>query len=72
VKATEGKARLLYEVAPIAMIAEQANGMATRGEMANERVMEVIPMSIHQKSPMFVGSTSAVQGLQKFLKEHKK
>ena len=71
VKATEGKARLLYEVAPIAMIAEQANGMATRGEMANERVMEVIPMSIHQKSPMFVGSTSAVQGLQKFLKEHK-
>ena len=42
------------------------------GEMANERVMEVIPMSIHQKSPMFVGSTSAVQGLQKFLKEHKK
>ena len=72
VKATEGKARLLYEVAPIAMIAEQANGMATRGEMANERVMEVKPMSIHQKSPMFVGSTSAVQGLQKFLKGHKK
>jgi fructose-1,6-bisphosphatase I len=72
VKATEGKARLLYEVAPIAMIAEQANGMATRGKLANERVMEVKPMSIHQKSPMFVGSTSAVQGLQKFLKEHKK
>ena len=72
VKATEGKARLLYEVAPIAMIAEQANGMATRGKLANERVMEVKPMSIHQKSPMFVGSTSAVKGLQKFLQEHKK
>ena len=70
VKATEGKARLLYEVAPIAMIAEQANGMATRGKMADERVMEVKPMSIHQKSPMFVGSNSAVLGLQKFLKEH--
>ena len=68
-KAPEGKARLLYEVAPIAYIAEQAQGMATRGKFANERVMEVKPTSIHQKSPMFVGSTSAVLGLQKFLKD---
>lgn len=66
--APQGKARLLYEVAPIAFIFEQAGGMATYGPMADKRVMEVVPQKIHQKHPMFVGSKSMVLDLQRFLK----
>lgn len=67
--AKEGKARLLYEVAPIAFIFEQAGGLATHGPLADKRVMEVVPQHIHQKHPMFVGSKSMVEDLQRFLKQ---
>jgi fructose-1,6-bisphosphatase I len=67
--APEGKARLLYEVAPMGYMAEQAGGAATRGPKAKDRVVEVVPENIHQRSPMFVGSKSMVEGLQKFLAE---
>jgi fructose-1,6-bisphosphatase I len=71
--APEGKARLLYEVAPMGYMAEQAGGAATWGPLANERVVEVVPQHIHQRSPMFVGSKSMVEGLAEFLaKEHAK
>jgi fructose-1,6-bisphosphatase I len=69
-KAPEGKARLLYEVAPISFLAKQAGGMAVRGDKATEDVLDVVPTSIHQKSPMFVGSASAVKDLQEFLKKY--
>ena len=65
--APQGKARLLYEVAPMGYLAEQAGGMAMWGETAEKRVMEVVPQNIHQRSPMFVGSTSMVKDLQEFL-----
>ena len=42
-------------------------GMATWGPKADQRVMEVVPEHIHQRSPMFVGSTSMVRGLQDFI-----
>ena len=67
--APEGKARLLYEVAPMGFMAEQAGGAATRGPMAKDRVVEVVPEHIHQRSPMFVGSRSMVEGLQTFLEK---
>jgi fructose-1,6-bisphosphatase len=35
--------------------------------------VEVVPQHIHQRSPMFVGSKSMVEGLAEFLaKEHAK
>jgi fructose-1,6-bisphosphatase I len=52
-KRVEGKLRLLYECAPVAMIAEQAGGAATTGKM---RVMEIEPGHIHQRVPLVVGS----------------
>ena len=58
--APQGKARLLYEVAPMGFLAEQAGGMAMWGECAEKRVMEVVPEQIHQRSPMFVGSSKMV------------
>ena len=49
----KGKLRLLYECAPLAMIAEQAGGGATTGKM---RAMGIQPESIHQRVPFAIGS----------------
>ena len=49
----EGKLRLLYEANPIAFIAEQAGGIATDG---NQRVLDIQPTGIHQRTPLIVGS----------------
>lgn len=49
----EGKLRLLYEANPIAMIAEQAGGIATDG---SRRILDLQPNAIHQRTPLVVGS----------------
>lgn len=49
----EGKLRLLYEANPIAFLAEQAGGKALDG---SRRVLEIEPESIHQRTPLVVGS----------------
>jgi fructose-1,6-bisphosphatase I len=49
----QGKLRLLYEANPIAFIAEQAGGIATNGK---ERILEIQPHGIHQRTAFVVGS----------------
>ena len=61
----EGKLRLTYECNPIAFLAEQSGGMATDG-MGN-RILEIQPMSIHQRVPFFVGSSEMVRLVEKFM-----
>ncbi len=48
-----GKLRLLYECNPLAFIVEQAGGAATDGK---QRILDVQPTELHQRSPYFVGS----------------
>lgn len=55
-----GKLRLLYECAPMSFIIEQAGGIATTGK---ERVMDVIPDTVHQRVPLIIGSREDVQEL---------
>jgi fructose-1,6-bisphosphatase len=57
-----GKLRLLYECAPLAMIAEQAGGGATTGK---KRVMEICPESIHQRVPFAIGSRYEIAEYEK-------
>ena len=52
-KQPDGKLRLLYEANPLAMIAEQAGGMASDGR---GRVLEKVPTGIHERTPFMVGS----------------
>jgi fructose-1,6-bisphosphatase I len=54
----EGKLRLLYECNPLAMIAEQAGGLATAG---TDRILEIQPTRLHQRAPFFVGSKKMVE-----------
>ena len=63
--ATAGKLRLLYECNPMAFLIEQAGGMATDGK---KRILDIAPKSIHQKSPIFIGSADMVKQINKFLK----
>ncbi|GBF90096.1 hypothetical protein Rsub_02804 [Raphidocelis subcapitata] len=62
-KNTTGKLRLLYECAPMSMIAEQAGG---KGSTGVERVLDVVPTKVHQRVPLFVGSKKEVEYLETF------
>lgn len=64
-KNPRGKLRLLYECAPMAMIAEAAGGAASTG---TERVLEIEPSSLHARVPFFVGSRDDIADLEGYLK----
>ena len=55
-KSPKGKLRLLYEGLPMALIIEQAGGIASTGMFEGKirRVMELVPDSIHAKCPVSV------------------
>lgn len=57
----EGKLRLIYECAPLAMLAEQAGGSATTGR---RRVMEIRPEKIHQRIPFAIGSRREIESYE--------
>jgi fructose-1,6-bisphosphatase I len=63
VKNTKGKLRLLYEGIPMAMIIEQAGGVASTGMFDGkiQRVMELVPDQIHAKCPIIMGGKRDVQ-----------
>ncbi len=62
-KNPEGKLRLLYEAAPMAMIFEAAGGAASTG---TRRVRDVMPGDLHQRVPLVLGSKLDVQDYETF------
>lgn len=60
----DGKLRLLYEANPVAFLAEQAGGMAVDG---TRRVLDVEPTSIHQRTPLVVGSRVELADFERFV-----
>jgi len=62
-----GKLRLLYECNPLAFIAEQAGGKATDGF---NRILEIQPQGLHQRVPIFIGSTEMVEQAEAFMKQY--
>ena len=63
-KNPEGKLRLLYEANPVAFIAEQAGGFATAGV---QRILEIEPTEIHQRTPLIVGGKSEMEAFEHFV-----
>ena len=53
----EGKLRLLYECNPLAMLIEGAGGKASNGR---ERILDIDPHELHQRTPVFLGSPEMV------------
>lgn len=66
-KSPKGKLRILYECAPMAMVMENAGGQAINSKM--QRMMEIVPEHIHDRSGIFMGSYDEVQ---KVIDLHKK
>ena len=60
----KAKLRLLYEAAPLAMVAEQAGGLATTG---TERILNVQPESLQMRVPLIIGSHDDVLKYQEFV-----
>jgi len=56
-----GKLRLLYEANPFAFILEVAGGVATDG---TQRILDIEPTSLHQRTPLFIGSKMMMQELE--------
>jgi len=65
-KSPKGKLRILYECAPMAMVFENAGGQALNSKM--QRMMEVVPESIHDRSGIFMGSYDEMEKVKSFHK----
>ena len=62
----EGKLRLMYEAAPMAMLIEQAGGRASDGR---RNINDIEPESLHQKTPLYLGSKEFVDLAERYLAE---
>ena len=62
-----GKLRLLYEANPFAFLMEQAGGLATDGF---NRILDIQPTSLHQRTPLFIGSENMVKKAMDLMEQH--
>ncbi|MEP0823522.1 MAG: class 1 fructose-bisphosphatase [Ignavibacterium sp.] len=60
----DGKLRLMYEANPMSFIVEQAGGRSSNGV---KRILDVQPESLHQRTPLFIGSEEDVCIAEEFL-----
>ncbi|MGN6618527.1 MAG: class 1 fructose-bisphosphatase, partial [Ilyomonas sp.] len=61
-----GKLRLQYECNPFAFIIEVAGGKATNGR---ERILDIPPKELHERTPLFIGSKKMVEELESYLEK---
>jgi fructose-1,6-bisphosphatase I len=62
-----GKLRLCYEASPLAFVAEQAGGAATDGV---NRILDLVPAQLHQRTPLVIGSAGDVEFVREMLAEN--
>jgi fructose-1,6-bisphosphatase I len=65
-KSPEGKLRLMYEASPLAMVTEQAGGRASDGR---RDIVDIEPESLHQRTPLYMGSKELVDLAERYLAE---
>jgi fructose-1,6-bisphosphatase I len=58
-----GRLRLMYEANPMALLVEQAGGAASTGR---GRILEVQPSKLHQRVPVFLGSSDEVAEAERY------
>ena len=64
-KHKDGRLRLMYEANPMAMIVEQAGGVATDG---TTRIMDIQPTALHQRVGVVLGSKNEVERVTQYHK----
>ena len=63
-RSPNGKLRLMYECNPMSFIVEAAGGRATNGK---QRILEVQPKSLHERTPIFIGCEEDVKVVEEFM-----
>lgn len=66
-KSKTGKLRILYECFPMALLLEQAGGLAVNDK--GERILDLTPKKIHERSGIWLGSKEEIEKLLKFIKK---
>ncbi len=61
---SKGKLRLLYECIPMSYLAEQAGGKGTDGK---QRILEIVPTELHERTAIYIGSANMVDKVHDFL-----
>jgi len=64
-----GRLRLLYEANPMAMLIEQAGGLASTGRGC---LLEKQPEQLHQRAPVILGSRCEVERIERYHHEYDK
>ena len=67
-KSPKGKIRLMYEAAPLALVAEAAGGAASDGR---RRILDIAPTRNHERTPIYLGSKDDVARVDAFVLESK-
>lgn len=60
----EGKLRLLYEAAPMAMLVKEAGGLALTDD--GRDILEIEPTHLHQRVPLIIGNRKDVEMARRF------
>jgi fructose-1,6-bisphosphatase I len=63
----DGKLRLLYEAAPLALVAEEAGGMAITDD--GRRILDIEPTDLHQRVALVIGSRDEVTLAEEYFKK---
>jgi len=63
-KSPKGKLRVLYEANPLSFIVEQAGGAGSNGR---QRILDIQPTDLHQRTPLIIGSHDDVNEAEEFL-----
>jgi len=67
-KHKDGKLRLLYECNPVALLIEQAGGLAVDNE--GRRILDIKPTDLHQRIPLYIGSRNMVNKVIDYIVEN--
>lgn len=57
----KGKLRALFEVGPMAFIAEKAGGAAKDGK---NRILNIVPEKVDQRTPVYIGSKKLIEAIK--------
>jgi fructose-1,6-bisphosphatase I len=68
IKQPQGKLRLLYEVAPLAFLVEQAGGKASNG---TQNILDIVPDRLHMRTPLVIGSQEDVKLVESFIEDRR-
>ncbi|MCW5210631.1 fructose-1,6-bisphosphatase, partial [Desulfobulbus sp. N3] len=63
----DGKLRLLYEAAPLALVVEEAGGMAITDD--GRRILDIEPKDLHQRVALVIGSRDEVALAEEYFKK---